>query len=305
MGEGNPGRGAGASGGRLHSIDDAAWIAADADIVAFLTRSPGECLRKPEEDDRYLVEIGRAAFRTPMLLGGVAARGGLSCNSCHRDGRSNPDFFMTDLSGAPGTADVTSSLFSKSRDDGVLNPVPIPDLVGAGTKTSFGSHGAKTLDEFISGAIVEEFDGAAPPASIVAGLVAYVGHLDAAACPTKPGKTTVKSAMSDVSRALRAADAAIARGDPAADLMLVAAQSGLGRVHQRFDSLAEERQAIEDLSRDIGALRALAGDAPQAARPGVRKAIDEVKELRRRLHAARERSLYDERAIKTGAASVP
>jgi len=45
-------------------IGDAAWLAPDADRVAFLIQTPGECLRNPENgDQRFLVEVGRAAFR--------------------------------------------------------------------------------------------------------------------------------------------------------------------------------------------------------------------------------------------------
>ena len=77
------------------------WLAPGADVVARLTRSPGECLAPGDDDQaRYLIAIGRAAFRTPFLLGGQAARGGLSCNACHIDGGDNPDFFLRGLSGA-------------------------------------------------------------------------------------------------------------------------------------------------------------------------------------------------------------
>ncbi|MGF7473737.1 hypothetical protein WFJ45_23635, partial [Salmonella enterica subsp. enterica serovar Minnesota] len=70
--------------------------------------------------------IGRAAFNSPLLLGGQAARAGLSCASCHRNGRGNPDFHFPGISGAPGTADVTASLLSSHRGDGQFNPKPIP-----------------------------------------------------------------------------------------------------------------------------------------------------------------------------------
>ena len=106
------------------------WIAPTAD-PAVLTRAPHECVRAPRAPDQaLLVEVGRAAFRTPVVLGGQAARAGLSCDSCHRNGRGNPDFRFPGVSGAPGTADVTSSLFSSHRGNGVDDPKPIPDLGG-------------------------------------------------------------------------------------------------------------------------------------------------------------------------------
>ncbi|MEX0645921.1 MAG: hypothetical protein WD076_11455, partial [Parvularculaceae bacterium] len=122
------------------ALTEARWTAANTDLVAFLAASPGECLRKAEDaETRYRVEIGRVAFRSPLLFGGQAARAGLSCNSCHRDGRDNPDFYLEGLSSAPGTADVTSSLMSKVREDGAFNPAPIPSLVGVAAKARFGT----------------------------------------------------------------------------------------------------------------------------------------------------------------------
>nr|QQZ49991.1 hypothetical protein JKL49_25640 [Phenylobacterium glaciei] len=70
--------------------------------------------------------------------GGQAARAGVACETCHRSGRSNPDFLFPGVSGPPGSADVTSSLFSSHRGDGIDDPVPIPDLSGprAGLKVA-------------------------------------------------------------------------------------------------------------------------------------------------------------------------
>ena len=45
-------------------------------------------------------------FRTPELLGGQAARVGLSCDACHINGRNNPTFYIDGVSGLPGTVDV-------------------------------------------------------------------------------------------------------------------------------------------------------------------------------------------------------
>ena len=106
------------------------WLAPAARLTA-LTREPAECLARPGSvSAAKSIAIGRTAFRAPLLLGGQAARAGLSCSSCHRNGRGNPDFLFPGISGAPGTADVTASLLSSHRGDGIFNPRPIPDLAG-------------------------------------------------------------------------------------------------------------------------------------------------------------------------------
>src|SRR5690606_35041701 len=68
----------------------ARWLAPGADPVAALSLAPPECL--PPGSSRggrrsLDIEVGRAAFRSPLLLGGQAARAGISCESCHRSGR--------------------------------------------------------------------------------------------------------------------------------------------------------------------------------------------------------------------------
>src|SRR5207237_7778539 len=89
------------------------WVPAGADPARAFATQPTECLRVPKDPDAALaVEVGRAAFRTPVLLGGQAARAGITCETCHRSGRANPDFQFPGASGDPGTADVTLSLFS-------------------------------------------------------------------------------------------------------------------------------------------------------------------------------------------------
>ena len=292
------GQGGAHSGAR---IGDAAWLAPGADAIAFLTQSPGECLRNPErEDDRYLVEVGRAAFRSPLLLGGPAARGGLSCNSCHRDGQDNPDFFLEGLSSVPGTADVTSSLFSKTRDDGVFNPLPIPSLVDAREKKTFGDVAqAPSLHAFISGAVVEEFQGAAPPETIVAGLAAYVGALVSDVCPDKPALASAIRDMEAVTRALAAAEAALGRGEAAsADFLLLAAQRELGTVHERFETNRKAHSKLESLARNIAAIRPLAAESARDAQAAIAEKSAEAEDLAIFLHKRRAKSLYDRTTLE-------
>ncbi|HKR88156.1 MAG TPA: hypothetical protein VJS38_08255, partial [Phenylobacterium sp.] len=151
------------------------WISADADPVRAIATQPTECLRHPADAAQALkVEIGRAAFRTPVLLGGQAARASLACETCHRAGRTNPDFQFPGVSGAPGTADVTQSIFSSHREDGIDDPKAIPDLSGPKTALKIAqAPGGRALESFIHGLITEEFDGPEPSPATLEGLAAY------------------------------------------------------------------------------------------------------------------------------------
>ena len=151
-------------------------------ILATLTRQPPECILWPREPAaRQSVAIGRAAFRAPLLLGGQAARAGLSCASCHRNGRGNPHFSFPGLSGAAGTADITSSLMSRMRGDAVFNPKPIPDLAVGPHRISRDPR-SDALEDFIRGLVVEEFDGLQPPRAVLKGLGDYVRAMSPSHC---------------------------------------------------------------------------------------------------------------------------
>src|SRR3954452_11689999 len=179
-------------------LRDARWLLS-ADLAADLTHEPPEG-RSPSHDAalRRSEEIGRIAFRAPLLLGGQAARAGLSCSSCHRNGRTNADFHFPRISGAPGTADVTACLMSSHRGDGFFNPKPIPDLAGdpAKLKVSRDPH-KDDLKRFIHGLITQEFDGPEPPAAILDGLVAYVRSLSVKNCRGSSGSTIRLTSMLD------------------------------------------------------------------------------------------------------------
>lgn len=237
------------------------WTAPGADAVRILTRRPVECLAVPADPEAaYRVEIGRAAFRDPLLLGGQAARAGVACESCHRNGRTNPDFAFPGLSGAPGTADVTSFVFSTHRGDHVDDPRPIPDLGGPKARLKVDqSPASPALKTFIHGLVREEFEGAEPPPAVLDGLAAYVRALDPAACPRggEGGgweKVTASAAIADVLRAAGAARAALAHHDaPTALVMVQAARAELGELAEHFDgpALADERRRLTNASFEL------------------------------------------------------
>ncbi|MEO8925664.1 MAG: hypothetical protein ABI306_00745 [Caulobacteraceae bacterium] len=247
------------------------WLAPGANAARLLTRRPVECLKAPGDPvQAYLVELGRAAFRDPLLLGGQAARAGLACETCHQNGRTNANFDFPGLSGRPGTADVTSSMMSSHRGDDVFDPVPIPDLGGPKATLKISqAPGSDALPHFIHGLVTEEFDGPEPPPAILAGLASYVRALSPAACPAPASEPVrMEEAMGDARRAIRAAIAALAHGDSrSAQVMIQAARSALGAMAERYagPALAPARQSLAVADLDLAAaLAATRGHDPSA-----------------------------------------
>jgi hypothetical protein len=241
-------------------LREARWLAPDH-LYTGLVRQPAECLVLPSDPSaRRAVEIGRAAFRTPLLLGGQAARVGLSCASCHRNGRGNPHFLFPGLSGTPGTADVTSSLMSKHRGDGTVNPKPIPDLAGPPARRIV-SHdpGSRALEHFIHGLIVEEFDGPEPSPAVLDGVSAYVRAIKAEGCRSDDAAVTLAGRLDEAESAVRLARDA----DPETrKLLLAAARSTLGAIDERFrvPGLEGSRYLLHRMDGELRAIRAGGGD---------------------------------------------
>lgn len=264
-------------------LREQAWTAPGEGMARAMLVHPGECVAARTDE----TEIGRALFRAPALLGGQAARAGLSCNACHSNGRVNAAFLLPALTDRAGHADVTSEWASSVRGDGVANPVAIPDLAGTGARTTFGQARDPSLEHFVRGVIVEEFASEALTDEALTGVVAYVRAMDVGACA---GETpvTLASAAEDVRRAVEAArnaDAATAR------LLLLAAQDGVGRIVERLPArrFGRERRTFEALARELGAIRrADVAARLDAAAPGWVARFDGVVART----ARRERSTY-------------
>lgn len=271
------------------SIRAMAWLAPGADLVAALGHEPAECLRMPADSVRARsIEIGRAAFQDPLLLGGQAARVGLSCESCHVGGRDNPNFRFPGLSDAPGTADVTTSIFSRVRGNAVFDPKPIPDLAGPRDAPRASP---ETLTTFIHGLVVEEFDGSVPPAAVLRGLVDYVAALDPAACPAgREAPVTLASHFSDARRALSAA--ATATDPQTAARMISSARAALSLIDERYQALPAETRALRAAAVRLEPLQtaARAGEASLARDIGIW--LRDSQGLERRLAASEVLSLY-------------
>jgi hypothetical protein len=246
--------GAAADGLKL-PVREARWLAAEA-VYPGLTREPSECFARPGDPaERRRAEIGRIAFRTPLLLGGQAARAGLSCASCHRNGRGNPDFLFPGLSGSPGTADVTASLMSSHRGDGRFNPRPIPDLGGPREALKVPrDRGERKLETFIRGLVAEEFDGPEPSPEVIDDLAAYVRALRPEACGRGERRISLASRLALIGEA---ADLGAAERGETRRLLFAAARSQLGAIDERFAVAGGEpaRAVLREADRELRALR--------------------------------------------------
>ena len=249
---------AGAATPQAHfPIRSAQWLD-PAQRLTELSSQPYECAAIPRDRaERSLFETGRAAFRTPLLVGGQAARSGLACASCHSNGRRNPAFHFPGVSGDPGTADVTSSLMSSHRGNGLFDPKPIPDLALPGRISR--ARGDPALEAFIRGLIVEEFDGAVPPRPILQGLGVYVRSLGQSACDLSRRKPIrLGDMMLDIARAVTASRQAWTSGNAeTARLLIAGARSGLGLVNERYAApeLSRDREAIRIADRELLAIQ--------------------------------------------------
>ncbi|HVY89836.1 MAG TPA: hypothetical protein VG942_13275 [Hyphomonadaceae bacterium] len=281
---------------KAEDIRSLRWLDKNADKVAFLTQLPPACetlAASPELARKR--ELGRIAFESPALLGGAAARMELSCASCHRNGRGNPDFFVEGVSDKPGAADVTSSIFSKVRGDGNFNPKPIPDIALRDGKQIKDRTGAE-FHAKVHGLIVEEFDGQEPSAAVIDAVIAYLDGLAPSACVVGAANAPLNLAT-DVDAARAAYEAGETPGfDPATRVLyLRAARFRLERIYERLadPSLGNERRALLLLSDRIGAM----AEAARTGRPE-KGAQPDWARLKATLQAVEPKTLYDPGEIR-------
>lgn len=287
---------AGAAGPRP-ALQAVRWTVPEEHLAA-LTTEPGQCLSlTTDSGEARSVAIGAAAFRAPLLLGGQAARSGLSCHSCHRGGHDNPAFSYPGVSGKPGSADVTSSLFSSHRGDGTFNPRPIPNLSGPKRAlTTDQSLATARLEPLIHGLITQEFDGPEPSRAVLAGLAAYVRALSPAACGP-PVRIDLSGALARIDAALDLAESSAVAGDGAsARLLISAARAEMGLIDERYSAGHPVGPRATPLRRAAAALgrieRSVAGNPARAATELVRWRLG-TRVWQRPLQVAEGRSLYN------------
>lgn len=222
------------------------WTAPGSE-QALLSAQPATCLAS----DTPLVRSGRALFAVPTLLGGQAAKAGLSCASCHINGRGNPHFMLSGVSAAPGTADVTNSFFSAARGNAHFDPVAIPDLAMPGKVSR--DPAARALEPFIRNLVVEEFSGAEPTPVTLAALATYVRAI--APCdPERRQARGLDDQLRGIDDGMIAAVMMGDREDPVAMRLAIAGiRHQLGLIAERYagPGLARERKALLAASRDL------------------------------------------------------
>lgn len=261
---------------------EADWFAPGADIARALATEPQRCVTPGPNQIRR----GELLFNSPFLLGGQAAKAGISCASCHENGRANPDFFFAGLSDNPGTADTTHGFFGPARDDGIFNPVAIPDLALPDGHQLVDRDDTAALSDFLERQIVEEFEGERPEADIIAALSAYLRALDQRAC--EDGASALPETWREpLSMAI---DAVIAAENSTGDTQIAyrrAARHFLRRIHDRFPH-----------RRDANLRGALIHTSQLIAAGKTREALEQIDALRTTLTDAQHRSLYDLKTLQ-------
>jgi hypothetical protein len=260
------------------------WTAPGSEFV-LLSAQPETCLA----NDTPLVRSGRALFGVPTLLGGQAAKAGLSCASCHINGRGNPHFLLSGVSGAPGTADVTNSFFSAARGNGHFDPVAIPDLAMPGK--ILRDPAARALEPFIRNLVVEEFGGAEPTPATLAALATYVRAIGACD-PEDRQARGLDDQLRAIDDGMIAAVLMGEREDPAAMRLAIAGmRHQLGLIAERYagPGPARERKALLAASRDLRTI----GEGGDSAPALQRWKRDFDAGLARTLRSREDRSLYN------------
>ncbi len=135
--------------------------------------------RGVDESETTLIALGDMAFDSPEIFGEPARSLGISCNTCHNKSITNPGLFVPGLSSRAGGIDVDNAFFAPHANDGVFDPLDIPDLRGIRFTAPYGRDGRfDSLREFTRNVIVNEFNGAEPERELLDGLIAYMMQFD-------------------------------------------------------------------------------------------------------------------------------
>ena len=263
------------------------WTHPDDDIVSALSEEPRECL----PDDATGQDIlGRLAFRSPFLLGGQAARRGLTCQACHSQGQTNVHFFVVGLSDAPGTADVTSFHFSDELGDEIFNPVPIPSLSDDIETVSFSGE-TDDLDKFVHRLITKEFTGPEPVPDVETALLSYIRALDDRFCESAfvadADLWAFNIRIIDESFAALQSEA---QSIEARNFMMAALRVELGRLHDRLPNHPKLQASLASISQKLNTVK--------HEEPSLGPALSEWRDLQTNLASSYERSLFNKSAIE-------
>jgi cytochrome c peroxidase len=156
-------------------------------------------VRGVDESETPLIALGDMAFDSAYIFGNPIRSLGMSCNTCHNKGVTNPNFFIPGLSKRPGGMDVSNSHFAPHANNGHFDSLDIPDLRGIKFTAPYGRNGRFTsLREFLRNGIVNEFNGAEPDPMILDAMIAYMNEFDFLPNPylKKDGMLSAKASKS-------------------------------------------------------------------------------------------------------------
>lgn len=245
--------------GRLEALTTEPDLDRSALLAAATASDIGEQYETGEALRQDLL-IGEFLFKTPLLLGGQAAKAGMSCNSCHVNGRDNPHFSFPAISGAAGTADTTHSFFSETLGNGIFDPVVIPDL----TRDGKVSHdpASRELERFIQTIVVEEFGGAVPQAEVIRPLSNFVRALRLASDGDsgRPRSRSITRDLADVGTMAGLAKTLAGSSETAiSSLLLAGARDRLQIIHERLlpGQHDDEREWLVERSLSLGEVQLL------------------------------------------------
>ncbi len=157
--------------------------------------------RGVDERDTILIALGDLAFNTPYIFGEPSRSLGMSCNSCHNQGVTNPDLFVPGLSSRRGGMDVSNGFLAPHANNGHFDPVDTPDLRGIRYTAPYGRNGRfASLREFTRNGIMHEFNGPEPDPLILDGLIAYMNEFDLLPNPSLAGDGTLTQRTSAAAR---------------------------------------------------------------------------------------------------------
>ncbi len=135
--------------------------------------------RGVDESETALIALGDMAFDSPFVFGDPARSLGITCNTCHNKGVTNPGFFVPGLSARPGGMDVSNGFFAPHANNGHFDALDVPDLRGIRFTAPYGRNGRfQSLREFVRNVMVNEFDGPEPDPLLLDGTVTYMLEFD-------------------------------------------------------------------------------------------------------------------------------
>ena len=272
------------------------WIKPGTDIIPTLSENNAECPLGAAKTDPK-IQLGRAAFRSPFLLGGQATRQGLTCQACHMQGQRSSEFLIEGLSEDPGTADVTNFHFSDDLGDDVFNPSRIPSLSDDVRGVDYTPESGE-LEKLVTRLITKEFNGDTPHPDVFVGLLAYLRALDVTACgtaktetPQISGEALLEYHIQSLTQMFNMVISADYASDPE-QFMIAALRYELGNLYRHYPNNEGLQTEIAEIGQRLSARTGAVSEANFLA------ARDQWKAIKPTLKAQYSKSLFHAPAIR-------